>query len=59
MKKVSFEEKVNFEENLRTPQILTHETFIIRGFLMEKNKIRLVMIMLKQPKTPQISTEET
>ena len=38
MKKVSFEEKVNFDENLRTPQILTKETYIMRRFLMENSK---------------------
>ena len=38
--------KVNYEENLKTPQILTKETYIMRGFLMEKSKISLVIVML-------------
>ena len=31
---------------LMTPQILTKETYIMRGFLMEKCKISLVIVML-------------
>ena len=38
--------KVNYEENLKTPQILTKETYMMRGFLMENSKIRLVIVML-------------
>ena len=38
--------KVNYEENLKTPQILTKETYIMRGFLMEESKISLVILML-------------
>ena len=45
-KKQDLKKKVNCEENLKTPHILTKETYIIRGFLMEKNKISLVILML-------------
>ena len=38
--------KVNYEENLTTSQILTKETYIMRGFLMENSKISLVIVML-------------
>ena len=38
--------KVNYEENLKTPKILTKETYIMSGFLMEKSKISLVIVML-------------
>ena len=38
--------KVNYGGNLKTPQILTKETYIMRGFLMEKSKISLVIVML-------------
>ena len=38
--------KVNYEENLETPQILTKEKYIMRGFIMEKSKISLVILML-------------
>ena len=38
--------KVNYNENLKTPQILTKETHIMRGFLIEKSKISHVIVML-------------
>ena len=38
--------KVNYEENLKTPQILTKETYIMRGFLLENSKISLANVML-------------
>ena len=44
--------KVNNEENSKTPQILTKETYIIRGFLMEKSKISLVIVMLSIKDSP-------
>ena len=50
--------KVNYEENLYTPQILTKETYIMRGFLMEKSKISLVIVMLTI-KDSSIVTKET
>ena len=31
---------------MKTPQILTKEAYIMRGFLMEKSKISLVIAML-------------
>ena len=38
--------KVNYEENLKTTHISTKETQITRGFLMEKSKINLAIVML-------------
>ena len=45
-KKEVLKKKVNYEENLKTSQILTKETYITRGFLMENSKISLVIVML-------------
>ena len=46
MKKIRFEEKSKLRGKLKTPQILTKETYIMRGFLMEKGRICLVIVML-------------
>ena len=37
---------VNNDENLKTPQILKKETYIMGGFLIEKSKNSLVIVML-------------
>ena len=38
--------KVNYRENLKTPQILNKETYIMRELLIEKSNISLVIVML-------------
>ena len=45
-KKDDLKKKVNYEETLKTPQILTKETYIMGGSLIEKSMISLVIVML-------------
>ena len=45
-RKEDLKKTVNYEENLKTPQIWTKETYIMTGFLMEINKIILVIVMV-------------
>ena len=42
---------VDYEENLKSPQILTKETYIMGGFIMSKSKISLVIVMLTMKDT--------
>ena len=37
--------KVNYEENLKTPQILTKKTYIMGGFLMEKARCPVIVML--------------
>ena len=45
-KMYDLKKKVNYDENLKTPQILSKETYILRGILTENSKISLIIVML-------------